>query len=285
MRVTNVALYSGSNQAAVEAITFSLSRSDPSAQYMVRNMIGLDGDELIPRFYGFSLNTKQKYFDFGMKPRDIIIRIVLNPRFKLDESYSDVRDTLYKAISAARTGLIALHFNSGGTTVARIFGFITKFEVPHFSPLPEVQLTIRCDDPMFRAINPVLYDPTELKTTNPIIIADSLSTAPHGFQMQVTFKANAASFTIQDAPTTPEWLFKVIPSGGFLTGDILNFSSDYTNKYLYITRGASTIYLVDKIQPESIWPIIFPGATTFHFVDIASFNWNKIEYYAAYWGV
>jgi len=281
MRVTNVSLYSGNR----EAITFSLRDTNSSDQYMVREMIGLDGEELIPRFYGFGLKTKPKFYDFRMKPRDIVIRLVLNPRFNLDESYSDVRDTLYRAISAVRTGLVTLHFNSGGTTVARISGFITKFEVPHFTPLPEVQLTIRCDDPIFRAINPVVYDPSELKITNPIILADSLSTTPHGFQMQVTFKANTPSFTIQDELTNPEWLFRVIPAGGFLTGDILNFSSDYSNKYLYMTRGGIVTHLIDKLQPQSIWPIIFPGASTFYFLDIANFNWNKIEYYAAYWGV
>ncbi|MET0786291.1 MAG: hypothetical protein ABWY25_06255 [Paenisporosarcina sp.] len=285
MRVTNVSLYTGVSPTGTEVLTFSLNKYDPDSVYMARNMIGLDGEELIPRFYGFGLQTKNKFYDFAMKPRDIVMRVVLNPRFHLDESYSDVRDDLYRAISAVRTGVVALHFNSGGTTVARIFGFITKFEVPHFSPLPEVQLTIRCNDPMFRAINSVLYDPTELPTVNPIIIADGLSTAPHGFFMQVTFKAAAPSFTIQDVPTNPDWTFKVTPVGGFLTGDILNFSSDYANKYLYITRGAATIYLVDKIQPDSVWPIIFPGATKFHFVDIASFNWNKLEFYAAYWGV
>src|SRR4029077_11294562 len=141
----------------IEAISFSLSKSDPSAQYMVRNMIGLDTEELIPRFYGFGLVTGPKYYDFKLKPRLIVIRIVLNPRFNIDESYSDVRDTLYRAISAARTGLVTLQFNSGGTTVAQIMGFITKFEVPYFTPLPEVQITVRCDDPMFRAINSVLY--------------------------------------------------------------------------------------------------------------------------------
>jgi hypothetical protein len=285
MRVTNVGIYTGTPQDAVEVINFSLNAGEPDAQYMVRNMIGLDGEELIPRFYGFSLQTKKKYYDFGMKARDIVIRIVLNPRFELDESYSEIRDELYRAISATRTGQIALHFNSGGTTVARIFGFITKFEVPHFSPLPEVQITVRCDDPMFRAINPVVYLPAQLSITNPIIIGDSLSTAPHGFQFQVTFKANTPSFTIQDAVTNPEWLFKIIPSGGFLTNDVLNFSSDYANKYLYITRAAANIYLVDKIQTDSVWPIILPGSNAFYFLDIGNFNWNRLEYYAAYWGV
>jgi hypothetical protein len=282
MRVTSVTLYADPGE---EVITFSLSQADPRAQYIVRNMVGLDAEELIPKFYGSGLYTKPKFFDFGLKAREIVTRIVLNPRIRIDESYSDIRDELYRAISATRTGLVTMHFNSGATTVSKISGFITKFEVPYFTQLPEVQITIRCDDPMFRAINPVIFDPPDLSVTNPIIIADSLSTAPHGFSMRITFKAAAPSFTIQDVPTNPEWKFKVIPSGGFLNGDVLHFSSDYANKYLYMIRGGITTYLIDRVEPQSIWPVIFPGANTFHFVDIASFNWSMLEYYAAYWGV
>lgn len=282
MRVTSVGLYSSLYE---EAITFSLRDADPTAQYMVRTIIGIDAEEIIPRFYGFGLQTKSRFYDFGMKARDIVIRVVLKPRFNLDESYSDIRDELYRAISANRTGIVMLHFNSGATTVARIPGFITKFEVPYFSREPEAQITVKCDDPMFRGLNPVLYLPAQLKTTNPVIVADSLSTAPHGFSFQVTFKATTATFTIQDVQTNPDWQFIVTPNGGFLSGDKLYFSSDYSNKYLYMVRGAATTYLVDRINPASIWPVIFPGGNSFHFVNIAQFDWNNLEYYPAYWGV
>ena len=122
----------------------------------------MDAEEIVPRFYGFGLtttsplNTKPRFYDFGMKPRNVVIRVVLNPRYKLDETYADIRDELYRNISSNRTGLIVLHFYYGATTVARLTGFITKFEVSHFTQLPEAQITIRCDDPMFRAINSVM---------------------------------------------------------------------------------------------------------------------------------
>jgi hypothetical protein len=282
MRVTTVTLYAVPGE---EVITFSLRDSDPRAQYVIRNMVGLDAEELIPKFYGSGLYTKPKFFDFGLKAREIVARIILNPRIRIDESYSDIRDELYRAISSTRTGQVTLHFNSGATTVSQISGFITKFEVPYFTQLPEVQITIRCDDPMFRGINPVEFEPADMKTVNPIIIADSLSTAPHGFCIELTFKAAAPSFTIQDVPTNPEWLFKVVPSGGFLIGDKLYFSSEFANKYLYMVRAGVTTYLTDRIQPNSIWPILFPGSNSFHFVDIASFNWNEVDFYPAYWGV
>jgi hypothetical protein len=285
MRVTDIALYSGVSPEASEAINFSLSRADPMAKYMVKDIIGLDTVDLIPRFYGFGKTSGLKFYDVAMEAREIVMQIVLNPRFSMDESYSDIRDGLYKAISYVRSGVIVLHFNAGGTNVARIYGFITKLEVTYFSRLPEVQMTIRCDDPMFRAINPVVFKPPELTSTNPIIIPDSLSTAPHGFQMELVFTGSASSFTIQDLSSNPDWTFTIVPSGGFLAGDVLKFSSDYSNKYLYIVRGGNNIYLVDKIQPDSVWPIIFPGSTKLHFVNINVFNWVHITYYAAYWGV
>ncbi len=282
MRVTSVDMYSASLE---EAITFSLENAEPNAQYQARTILGLDAEDIIPKFYGSSLSGNSKYYDFSLKPRDIVIRVVLSPRFNLDESYSDIRDSLYRAISANRSGLITLHFKSGGTLISRIVGSVVKFEATHFTNLPEVQLTIRCNDPMFKAINPVIFEASELATTNPILIPDSLSTSPHGFTMQMTSHATVASFTIQDVASNPEWKFKVIPDGGFLSGDVLHFSSERSDKQLYYVRGATTVQLADKIESGSIWPMIFPGQNEFHFVNLASFNWNLVEYYASYWGV
>jgi hypothetical protein len=268
-----------------EAITFNLRAVNSDDRYQVRNILGLDAEEILPKFYGFGLNTKARMYDLRLKPRDIILRVILNPNFRVDESYSDIRDDLYRSISAARTSQVVLHFKAGPTIVARIYGFITKFEVPYFVKLPEVQFTINCNDPLFRAINPVLFAPAQLATVNPVLLPDSLSTAPHGFTFQATFKAAAASFTIQDLPTQPEWQFVVTPTGGFLTGDVLYFSSEYLNKYCYMVRGGVTTYLMDKIAPTSVWPMIFPGQNSFQFVNLASINWNTLQYYAAYWGV
>jgi hypothetical protein len=245
----------------------------------------LDAEEIIPKYYSLGAKSRSRFYDFGLKAREIVIRVTLNPNFRLGETYSDIRDELYRAISANRTGVTMLHFNSSGTTIARIPGQIIKFEVPHFNQLPEVQLTLRCNDPMFRALNPVTWLPPELSTANPIHIPDSASTAPHGFSFQATVKTASPSFTIQDVPSNPDWKFSVVPAGGFLVGDVIYFSSDYSNKYFYMVRGGTTTHLIDVITPQSVWPTIFPGQNDFHFVDLAKINWNKIEYYEAYWGV
>jgi len=283
MRVTSMCLCSPTLE---EPITFGLRYTESQGQYIVRNIVGLDAEELIPKFYGTGLQTKSRFYDFGLKSRDIVMSLVLNPRFKLDESYSDIRDYLYRTISSTRTGMIELQFFSGATTVAKISGFITKFEVPYFTERPEVQITVRCDDPMFRAINPVIFEPEDLSSFNPIIIPDSISTAPHGFSMEVVFTAPSDTFLIQDDPTHPEWTFKVVPGGfGFIIGDQLYFCSEYANRHLYMVRGSVTTHLMDKIEPTSIWPTIFPGANVFQIVTLPKLDWVSFKYYAAYWGV
>lgn len=282
MRVTTVALYSEVN---TEPINFSLRDNDPSAQYNVRSIIGLDAEDITRRFYGWGANTNKKFYDYNLKPRDIVMRIVLKPRFELDESYSDIRDELYRTISPDRGGIVTLHFKSGGTTVSRISGYINKFEVAYFNKLPEVQITIHCDDPIFRAINPVSMDVDEIGIVNPIKVPDSLSTAPHGLVMVGTFDATSPSFVIQDTPSDPEWTFTITPSGGFLVGDELHISTEFSNRYVYMIRSSTVIQLIDKIAPNSVWPTIFPGSNEFHFVDLDDIDWESFEFYAAYWGV
>lgn len=282
MRVTSVEMYT---ETFEEPISFSLLKEDLDAQYHVRTILGLDADDITSKFYGWSKSGQKQYFDFSLKPRNIVMRIILNPRFNLDESYSDVRDELYRVISANRTGLVHLHFKSGATTVAHIIGSVNKFEAIHFTNLPEVQLTFRCPDPIFKGINPVLFVTEDLAVTNPVRIPDSLSTAPHGFTMQFTFSDVVTDFTIQDLEDDPEWKFKVIPDGGFVADDVLYFSSEYSNKQIYMIRDVDTIHLVDKVESGSIWPIIFPGQNEFYFLPEEDVVWGPVQYYASYWGV
>jgi hypothetical protein len=288
MRTTNIAMYAP-NQT--EPVTFSLGDKLVSSKYRVRAIMGLDAEEITPKFYGFGTVTKSRFYNFGLRAREIVMRIVLRPRFNLGESYSDVRDELYRVISANRTGIVTLHFNANATNVAQIHGFITKFEAAHFNKEPEVQITIRCDDPMFRAINPVKLLPEDIQGLPAldypdVNVSDVLSTAPHGLSMKIIFNTNSPSFTIRDTPTvSPDWMFRIIPSGGFITSDILYLSSEFSNKYLTLDRGGNNIYMMDLIEPSSIWPIIFPGENKLYFGEPSAYDWEYIEYYPTYWGV
>lgn len=281
MRLTALSLFSDLE----EAMRFDLRSVGANSKYIVRSMVGIDAEELTPRFSGFSKDGKKRFYDFKLKPREIVMRIVLNPKFRVNEGYSDLRDNIYKAISATRTGEVKLQFHSGAATIAETYGHIIRMVVAHFEQTPELHITVKCNDPMLRGINPVHMVDADIPTVNPIVIADNSSTAPHGFHIVLTFTATTAAFTLQDEATDPEWDFKITPASSFLSGDVLHISSEFNNKQVYMIRSAVTTHLMDKVDPTSAWPLIFPGFNQFHFVNMANIDLDEITYTPAYWGV
>lgn len=280
MKITSIELHPANSSAV-----FTFSFRDPARQnpYNIKNIVGLDAEAIIPRYYGTALNSDSPFYSQLLQKRDLVIRIELNPRFNLGETYPSLRDDLYKIISSSRTGLVEIWFKNGSVVVATISGLITKFEGSHFARVPEVQLT-------FQTVEPLLKAPTATNVTvaglDPAdtLISDTVSTSPHGFAFEIALLNNLATISIGD-PNDASWTFDVTPSGGFLANDVVHFSSDFNNKFLYIVRGATPIYIADAIVPGSIWPLIFPGDNTFGFDSPTLIQWNAISYYRSYWGI
>lgn len=258
-----------------------LSFRDPNAnnKYNVKSIAGLDADEIVPRSYGGSGSFR--FYNLTLQKRTVVFKIGLNPSFVDRKSYSELRDDLYRIISASRTGKMSIWFKNGTNVKAALNGFVSKFNNTLFEKTQEVEITVVCDEPLLRA-----PDPTEFTGLNPIhsILEIEDSTAPHGFSFNTEITAPIASLKITD-PNDDTWNFEVVPSGGFLTGDKLYFSSEYNDKKLYIVRSSVNIYLADVIVPGSVWPILFPGVNQISFTHPESLDWDTISYYPAYWGV
>jgi hypothetical protein len=277
MKVTSVDL-TPENSSKVATLSFrDPARNNP---YNVKTIVGLDADEIVPRHYG---GLAKRFYRLAQEKRDIVVRIELNPRFALGETYSDLRDELYKKISLTRSGMLRLNFKNEDEVVATISGFVTKFEASHFTETPEVQLSITCIEPTLRGPNQIEFVAENLSSeeTN---LRDDLSTSPHGLKFTIGFNTTLPFFRIRD-PHDSSWKFEVAPSGGFLPNDILHFSSEFNDKYLYVTRGSNAIHLVDKIVPFSVWPIMFPEDNLFTITNPDAVQWVAASYYPAYWGV
>ena len=296
MRVTSIELYSDRFE---ENLKFSLRKQSSFEKYMIRHIVGLDAEELIPRFYGFSklpsgVDPRDKFYDFTMKPRQVSMRVVLNPNFKNNESYSDVRDELYKMVSATRSGQVIMYFHAEATAVAQLEGLITKFEAGYFNALPEVQITINCENPFFRGVAPVIYDLNDDSYPDPIIIddyihvPDSLSTAPHGVKIMGVYNTTENSLRLRDHEDAGEYEWEFIASGFSADADdVIVISSIAGEKNLLLASGPTTTYLLDKITSVSMWPIIFPGANKIWCQEVAAgtLDITRVEYYPLYWGV
>jgi len=284
MSVTSLSLVSGDGE------TISLPVTDNNGPYIVKKITGLDADEITPKFYGFSLDGASKFYDFGLPPRNVVVLIQLNPRFSLGETHASLRDQLYKQILKTRTGLVDLLFYDGASADIKVSGFITKFEAPPFAKVPTVQITLLCKDPMLRGTTAIYTPGSELPTNGNLTIVDSLSNAPHGFKLQITATAFVGPFTIQDTQLNPSWFFTVFPDQfGVEDTDILYISSEFGSKNVYVIRSLDgspeTIYLMDRVYPESTWPVIFPGSNPFYIEGATDFTINYLEYTPAYWGL
>lgn len=285
MRVTSVELRPEGSSDVIQ-----LSFRDPRSlnPYQCKSIAPLDADELTPQFYGTSGDSTKKYYQMAQKKREPVALISLNPRWGEvdDNSYSELRDRLYRLIQSSRTGIVAIVFQADGEDVAAISGTVSKIEAGHFTQTPEVQITFNCQNPMLQSPSRfVLAGPPAGApvTEDDITIVDEISTAAHGFRFEAEFNAAYSSFVMSPPGGSPEWTFDVRPYGGFLDGDVLHFSSEVRNKYLYIRRSGTTIHLGDAIQSSSIWPIFFPGSNVFH--TNHAVTWNKIDHYVTYWGV
>lgn len=288
MRVNSITVIANDE----EIFDLSLRMPDPTEKFFAKAVLGLDAEELNPKFYGFGLQGGLKFYDFSLPPREVVMRVVLNPNYKLNERYSDLRDELLRAIASNRTGELTLILKNGAISVSQIKGQVTKFEVPHFSKVPELQLTIKCEDAIFRGVTTTKHTAADLALPGAIIlgtngrrVTDAVSTAPHGCLMKFTFTAPTPTFIIQDKVTAPNWQFSVSPSGGFLNGDVLHVSSEYMNRYVNIVRGGSTLTQANRVAAGSLWPLLFPGANEFYTNISTGFTWTEVSHKTAYWGV
>lgn len=153
MKITSVELHpSGSSDICV------LSFRDPSRAnaYNVKAMVGLDADSIVARYYK-GLGSSKAY-NLSLEKRDVVIRIGLNPDFSQDETYSDLRDDIYRMIASSRTGLLQIQFKNDLAVLGVVSGFVQKVEAPHFQQEPEVQITVECLDPMIRGLDPINVD-------------------------------------------------------------------------------------------------------------------------------
>jgi hypothetical protein len=283
MKLTSIGMVSSNG---TEVATFSFRDPGSLNPYIARAILGLDAEEIVPRFYGMSFSQGKKYYSLSLPPRDIVLQILLNPNFTMEKSHSELRDELYRAISSSRTGIVTLKFYNEDVEVAQVSGFVTKFANQLFEQQPQVDITLNCEDPMLRS--PVAIDiPAAVEAPgNAPPITDDLSTAPHGFAFRLHFTADTTQFYIQD--TAAEWRFTVVPGvingqTGFKSGDELVFSSDHTGRVLTHIRGPVQTPIVDKIQPGSVWPILFHGLNQFE--NTPEVSWFYIRHYPAYWGV
>lgn len=258
MKITSIEIHS---KNSYDPIVLSFRDAKSLLPYIVQSITGLDATTLDSRV--------------------IVVKCGLNPEWR---NYGDLRDTLYKAINSSRTGLVQLIFKNGSTIIAGIYGYISKVESPHTDKNPSITVTIQCNDPVIRGLERVTF--TNRLASDVIDIVDDMSTAPHGFTFDLYLISSQPSLKLS-SPVDASWSLIVTPHGGFLSGDDIFFSSEASNKYIYMTRAGATIQLGDAVAPTSSWPQMYPGHNHFKFSGVLGtvFRLQSVKWYPSYWGI
>jgi hypothetical protein len=103
MKITNISLVSEDSELA------NLSFRDPASRnkYVVKGVFGLDADDINSVYYGDSIDGSQHFREARLKSRELVFRVALNPNFWEGETYSSLRDNMYRAIARSRTSRMA----------------------------------------------------------------------------------------------------------------------------------------------------------------------------------
>jgi hypothetical protein len=280
MKLTSVEIHpDGSSNVLI------LSFRDPEGlnPYNVKDIKGLDADEIIPQYVGSPGGSRS--YNLVQGSRVITLKMGLNPNYVLGQSVSDIRDDTYKMIASSRKGKVDIKFKDGNAIIAVISGHISKFEAAQFERLQEVQLTVQCDNTMLKGPDPVMVDVMNLDPER-TFISDDLSTAAHGWTFELNFDDDCPDLVIFDPDDL--WKFTISPPTGFAINDKLYFSNE-KEKQLFVARGAPAnpqiVQMAELVAPGSTWPVIFPGENHFKLNQYPWVTWNKISFYPTYWGV
>lgn len=284
MQVDKIQLWSNNRQIC----EFSLNGENLQSPYILKGSTGLDAEQITARYYGEGLETRTKWYDLSLSPREVSLKIGLNPNYGLGDRPIGLRDTLYKAIASNRNGMVKLKFMYDGACVGVLNGLVTKLEADLHAKATDVQLTMRCQDPLIKAETKTTLDVATLDTES-FTITDLVSSAPHGLFMkfEVAQLVPTTFMSIRDAETDYEWEFRF--DNAVVDNDMFYLSSENGNRFFYKLPNDLPIgqeHLMGYLQVGSSWPYIFYGDNPF-FIEIAgfTFTWAEVSYYETHWGI
>lgn len=272
--------------------------------YQVKSMTGIDADDIINQFVG---NPTGDEFGFSIPKlvkREVVLFLGLNPDWKINQTFSDLRDEVYRLVGSCPSGMVWLRFNHGTSeddshVKAVLAARISKVEANHFVERPEIQVTITAEDqPMLQAPSVESDDELfakwveneELPGENAVKLEDLLSTAGHGFEADFTITGSTTTFKMEGRGTLEGLVFE-IDGFNFEEDDRLLLSSRPENRYAYVQRGETVIHVVDKMTENSIWPIMLPGSNFYTYGDEEDWGtdslvtWDEARWTPTYWGV
>lgn len=221
------------------------------------------------------------------RPRQVIVRVGLNPDYTTGEVPSDLRDYLYVLLTGGQNKSgVKISVLQGTTELCNTTGArISRMETNQFSKDPEVVITLECLDAYLVHPFDLSISLTGMSLSAPVVT--NVGTAPVGFKMRFTLPAGRSYFAISTPGAVETLRFNIATLLGANTsaGDILEFDTRPGLRKALLYRGVSTFNILPSMDDASDWLVLYAGANTFGFDLGPVSGWSEISYLPKYWGV
>lgn len=260
--------------SGLSAIDLPIIGALPSDPYILKVADGLGPPEVVVSIAD-TLNAGGVYQGRRPQGREVVLNISLNPDFKVGQTVSDLRTTLYGMLTPGPDDSILVQIMNGDAVLMQTVGYVKKLEIVPFTSDPEVQLTIACPKQYFEAPEIMYVSPGAQAT--PIIT--NVGTAPTGFHIEFEITGGPQSLALIDARGN-----KMEVVYNFAVGDLLKFDTRPGIRDISLVRAMANINLIHALTPQSKWHMLHAGDNAFT-TSTQEFTWGSVYYTPVYWGI
>lgn len=224
---------------------------DGSTPYIVKNVDGVDPVKATISTTSYANQDGGFYQSARTEMRNIVLTIGYRPDLTSGMSIQEIRRSMYSVFDPKAR--IKLRFIDTDEAPVEIEGFVESHETSIFSRDPEVQISILCPDPYFKAIRPV----TISSTNNNPVYTSYLGTAETGFLFELFVNRNVEG-TLLRAYINDDNYYDIHYGGSLVSGDVLSISTERANKFVRRTRGGETLSVLNGITRGQLSMVISP---------------------------
>lgn len=266
-----------------------LPLEDISAGFVVKEIGGLDPVKATLVSSSFANQDGEQYHSSRREARDISIRLGLDPDYGIS-SVKQLRDQLYDYfMPKSRVGLQFRMFDRNAESVLDdtleldISGRIEDFDSPLFTKEPEVEIMIRCFDPDFVNLVPVVFYGSTVSDLTEVVVPYE-GTVETGVIFALRPDRAINEFTIYHRPSD-ETLHTINFEYPLLAGDVLKITSIFGSKSVVLTRGGVESKVLYALSPQSSWIEFQKGDNAFRVHAAGAPVPYDIEYTTKYGGL
>lgn len=235
--------------------TLALPLQPTTPGYIIRDIEGLDPVKSTIVASGFAQLDGSQFQSAKREPRNIILKVGLEPYFAGGSSVSSLRAALYGYFMPKSTVKLSFYINDVLTYT--IQGMVETFETSLFSKDPEVSISLICFDPNFIAITDTTVNGNTVATATEqtVAVAGSVET---GYVFTLSVNRSISGFSIYNRRPDGS-MAQMDISLALVAGDVVKISTEPKNKYATLTRASATSSILYAVSSSSKWGPLWPG--------------------------